>query len=140
MYVRRPVVETRRVVIRNRAVAEPKRIEYRRTYEPANEKLFAKVRNKKSELLKVLKIGDKAGRIGAISELAGYSFDDKVRKALEEILLTDPDAELRKHVAESLGKVKNVSLIPVLEKVRVQDADIQVRLQADKAIKNIKSY
>ena len=48
--------------------------------------------------------------------------------------------QLRKQVAESLGKVKNMSLIPILEKVRAEDADIQVRVQADRAIENIKSY
>ncbi len=140
VYAAPRVIRTRRVVAGSRVIVEPKRSEYKPTYDPANAKLFAKVRNKKSELLKVLKIGDKPTRIRAIAELAGYSFDDNVRKALEEIILTDPDPELRRQVAESLGEVKNLNLIGTLEKVRVQDTDIQVREQADKAIKKIKAY
>ncbi|MBN2268974.1 MAG: HEAT repeat domain-containing protein [Sedimentisphaerales bacterium] len=140
LYAAPQVVRTRRVVTVSCAVAEPEPPEYKPAYDPANAKRFAEVRNKKSELLKVLKIGDKAAKIKAISELAGYSFDDNVRKALEEVILTDPDAELRRQVAESLAKVKNVNLIPILEKVRVQDTDVQVREQADKAIKSIKAY
>jgi len=140
VYVTSPVVRTRRVVTGSRVIVEPKRCEYKPSYDSANAKLFAKVRNRKSELLKALKIGDKPARIKAITELAGYSFDDNVRKALEEIILADPDPELRKQVAESLAKVKNMNLIGTLEKVRVYDTDIQVREQADKAIKKIKAY
>jgi len=140
MYAAPRVLKTRRVVAGSRVIVEPKRSEYKPTYDPANAKLFAEVRNKKSELLKVLKIGDKATRIKAIAQLAGYSFDDNVRKALEEVILTDPDPELRRQVAESFAKVKNLNLIGTLEKVRVGDTDIQVREQADKAIKKIKSY
>lgn len=141
MYVAPPVVvEAPPVVTRRYIIVEPKRYEYKPAYDPANAKLFAKVRNKKSELLKVLKIGDKAARVGAIAQLVGYSFDDSVRKALEEVILKDPDPELRRQVAESLGKVKNRNFVPTLEKVRVEDADTQVREQADKAIKNIKAY
>lgn len=136
VYVTAPVAERHRVVTGSRVIVKPKPCEY----DPANAKLSAKVRSKKSELLKALKIGDKAARIKAIDQLAGYSFDDNVRKALEEIILTDPDPELRRQVAESLGKVKNMSVIPTLEKVRVHDTDIQVREQADKAIKKIKAY
>lgn len=136
VYAAPRVVITRRVVVGSRVIVEPKRSEYK----PANAKLFAKVRNKRSELLKVLKIGDKPARIKAIAQLAGYSFDDNVRKALEEIILTDPDPELRMQVAESLSKVKNLNLIATLEKVKEQDADLQVREQAEKAIEKIKSY
>jgi len=140
VYVAPRVLRTRRVVTGSRVIVEPKRCEYNPTYDPANAELFAKVRNKKSELLKALKIGDKAARIKAITELAGYSFDDNVRKALEEVILTDPDPELRRQVAESFGEVKNLNLIGTLEKVRAEDTDIQVREQADKAIKKIKAY
>ena len=138
MYVTPRVVERRRVV--SVAAGEPRLTECKPSWDPADAKLFAKVRNKKSELLKVVKIGDKAARTKAIAELAGYSFDDKVRKALEEIILTDPDAELRMQVAASLSKVKNLNVIATLEKVKAEDGDVQVREQAGKAIEKIRSY
>ncbi len=134
------IVGAPRVITRRRVVVKPKQYEYKPSYNANNAKLFAKLRNKKSELLKTLKIGDKAKRIKAITELAGYSFDDNVRKALEEILLKDTDPELRRQVAESLGKVKNRKVIPTLEKVRVEDSDEGVRAEADKAIKKIRAY
>jgi len=133
--VERPVVVTQKCI-----VVRPKVYEYPTVYTPANDGLYAKLRNKKSELLKVVKIGDKAGRIQAITDLVGYSFDPSVKKALEEILLKDPDPELRKQVAQSLGKVKNKSYIPTLEKVKAEDPDEHVREQADKAIDKINSH
>jgi len=125
-----PHIVTRQYVVVNPKVGE---------VSPADARLFAEVRNKKDELLRVLKIGDKASRTRAIMELAGYSFDDTVSKVLEEIILKDPDPELRKCVAESLGNVKNKIVIPTLEKVRLEDSDEQVRRAADKAISQISS-
>jgi hypothetical protein len=134
------IVGAPRVITRRHVVVKPKQYESKPQYNPDTAKLYAKLRNKKSELLKTLKIGDKANRIKAIAELAGYSFDDNVRKALEEILLKDPDPELRRQVAESLGKVKNRKVIPTLEKARVEDSDEGVRAEADQAIKKIRAY
>ena len=109
-------------------------------YDENTAKLFSKLRRKKSELLKKLGQQDKAERKKAIAELAGFSFDDKVRGALEHILLSDPDAELRKEVVRSFGKVKNRRALPVLEKRRKEDADQEVRAEAQKAIKKIRGY
>jgi len=135
-YVSPPVVVERpHIVTRQYVVVKPKGGEV----SPADARLFAQVRNKKDELLRVLKIGDKASRTRAITDLAGYSFDDTVREALEEIILKDPDAELRKCVAESLGNVKNKNFIPTLEKVRLEDSNEEVRREADKAISQITS-
>jgi HEAT repeat protein len=75
----------------------------------------------------------------AISELAGFSFDDKVREEMEKILLSDPDPELRKEAAKAFGKVVNEKALAVLEKARVSDPDIAVRQEADNSIKQIKS-
>lgn len=133
-----PRVVERRVV--NVVVKEPKRIEYKPCCQPPDAKLVKEVRSKKNELLKVLQIGDKTSRIKAIGDLAGYSFDENVRKALEQIVLTDPDPDLRRQAAESMGRVKNMNLIPTLEKVRAEDENAGVREQADKAIEKIKSY
>jgi len=136
-YVASPViVGYPRVITERHIVVQPSRP----IYYPVDPKLRDKVRSKKSELLKALEVDDKAKRIKAIAELAGYSFDDSVRKALEDILLNDPDPELRKQVAESLGKVKNMNVITALEKARVEDPDEAVRREADAAIKKIRAY
>jgi len=103
------------------------------------EQLLKRLRREKAELLKELKEGDKAKRKEAIAKLGGFLYDDEVRKALCAILL-DPneDPELRKEVAVSFGKVKNKKVLPALEKARVEDSDVEVRREADRAIRAIK--
>jgi len=73
----------------------------------------------------------------AIKELAGFSFDDNVRAALENVLLSDPDPELRKEAAQTFGKVKNTKALAVLEKARVEDSSEDVRKEANQSIKKI---
>jgi len=99
--------------------------------------LFESLRTKKNELLKVLVIGDKSHRISAIAELAGYSFDDNVRLALEKVLLSDTDPELRLEAAKAFGEVKNLKAIPALEQARVQDSVTDVRKAADLSLKKL---
>jgi len=99
-----------------------------------------RLRLKKSELLKVLKIGDKQRRIEAIRELAGHSYDDGVRKALEDVLLSDPDPELRKEVATSFGKTENRKLVAALEEAKAADSNRDVRQAAYRSIILIKGY
>ncbi len=106
---------------------------------PVNYKGMEQVRQRKTQLLSQLQQADKAAKLEAISELGGYSFDDQVKAALENILLSDPDAAMRKEAAISFGKVKNQGALGILEKVRVQDSDLQVRQAADWAINQIKS-
>ncbi len=100
--------------------------------------LNKKLQYKKNGLLKTLETGDKEQRKEAIKELAGFSFDDKVRCALEDVLLSDPDVELRQEAAQSFGKVKNTKALAALEKARVEDSSEDVRKAADEAIKKIK--
>lgn len=103
-----------------------------------NDETFADIRSKKNILLEKLTIGDKATRISAIGELAGFTFDEAVRDKLSVIILTDPDPELRKEVAKAFSEVKNEKSLPVLEKVRVSDTDAGVREEAERAISRIK--
>jgi HEAT repeat protein len=98
------------------------------------------MRQRKSELLKAVKIGDKENRTGAIRDLAPFSFDDKVRAALEEILLSDPDPQLRKQVAVSFGKTTNRDTVPALEIAKAKDSDRDVRQAAYRAIIMIQGY
>lgn len=101
--------------------------------------LYEALRYRKSELLKELRLGNKEQRIEAIDELAGFSFDDQVRQALESVLLSDPDPELRKEAAKAFGNVKNTKALPALEKARVEDSNEDVRKEADNAIRKIES-
>jgi hypothetical protein len=100
--------------------------------------LFASIRNKKAELIKQLQSADKTERVKAIADLAGLTYDDQVKEKLKDILLKDPDPDLRKEVANAFGKSKNDQLISILEGVRVGDDNKEVRQAADQAIKNIK--
>jgi hypothetical protein len=109
-------------------------------YDEDRAELFEKLRRKKSELLKILRIGNKGNRKAAIRDLAGFSFDDKVRGALEDVLLSDPDPELRQQVAQSLGKVTNENVLPALEKAKAEDSNRDVRQEAYRAIIKIRGY
>ena len=98
------------------------------------------IRKKKSEQLKVLKIGDKEKRIEAIHELAAFASDNQVRQALEKVLLSDPDPELRKEVAVSLGKTENLNVLAALTQAKENDPDRDVRQAAYRSIIMIKGY
>jgi hypothetical protein len=104
---------------------------------PDTQQLYDSLRIKKGELLKMLQIGDKEHRIRAINELAGFSFDDNVRLALEKVLLTDNDPELRLTAAKAFGLVNNPKAISALENARVQDPVTEVRIAADQSIKKL---
>ena len=126
------VVQRPPVVVENPApVVQP------RTVDASTQKLFNDLRNKKSELLHKLAIGDKAQRKNALNELTGFSFDDNVRQAIENVLLSDPDSELRIEAAHAFGEVKNNEALPALKKARVNDSDPGVRQEADNSISRI---
>jgi len=95
---------------------------------------FADVRMKKAELLKQLASTDKAEKMKAISGLGGLSYDDEVMAKLTEILLKDPDADLRKEVIKAFAAVKNQKVIFTLEGVRVSDDNKEVRQAANECI------
>lgn len=98
------------------------------------------MRQEQGELLKVLKIGDKKSRTGAIRELACFYFDEKAQAALEDVLLTDPNPEIRKEVATSLGKTENPRVTPALKIARSKDPDRGVRQAAYRSLIMIEGY
>jgi hypothetical protein len=126
------VVERPPVVIeRQTVIVQPQQ------FDESTLQLNMDLQYKKSELLKQLQTDDKELRRQAIRELAGFSFDDNVRAALENILLSDTDPELRVEAANAFGAVKNANAQPALEKARVEDPSADVRRAADEAIRNI---
>jgi hypothetical protein len=138
--VRPPVVvKTPKVITERRAVIQEPEYCNELRHDKDTDELFEKLRRKKSELLKKFMIGDKAKRQETLRELAGFSFDNKVREALEIVLLSDPDPELRMQVAKSFGKTSNKQLLAALEKAEADDPDIEVREEAHKAINKIRA-
>jgi len=125
------IARTPVVVERQTVIVQPQQ------FDESTLQLNMNLQYKKSELLKQLQAPDKEQRRQAIAELAGFSFDDNVRQALENVLLSDPDAELRREAAQAFGKVKNTGARAALEKARVEDPSEDVRRAADEAIKSI---
>jgi hypothetical protein len=126
------VIEKVPVVIeRPTVVAQPQ------PFDEGTLELNKNLQNEKSELLKMLQMPNKEQRKEAIKELAGFSFDDNVRQALENVLLSDPDAQLRIEAAQSFSKVKNTKALAALEKARVEDPNEDVRKTADQTIKKL---
>lgn len=139
--VRSPlVVKAPKVITESRVVVEEPECQSKLEDDKNTDELFEKLRRRKSELLKKLRIGDQAIRKETIRELAGFSFDNKVREALEDVLLRDPDPELRRQAAESLGKTSNKKVLPALEKANADDLNDEVRQEAYKAIIKIRGY
>jgi hypothetical protein len=133
------IVKTPKVITQRRVVVEELECQSKLDDNNTTE-LFEKLRRRKSELLKKLRIGDKDKRKETIRELAGFSFDNKVREALEDVLLSDPDPELRKQVAKSFGKTSNKKVLPALKKAEADDPNREVREEAYKAIITIRGY
>ncbi len=127
------VIEKQTVVVSTSSPQVVQPVEFDESTLELNKKLQAE----KNELLKTLETGNKEQRMEAIKELAGLSFDDKVRQALENVLLSDPDAQLRKEAARTFGKVKNTKALAALEKARVEDSSEDVRKEADQSIKKL---
>lgn len=130
-----PVVVQQPVVVRQEVIAP----QYSYPAQNANLDGLESVRMIKEQLLGKLNNGQKSDKLQAINDLAGYSFDDTVRGALENVLLSDADADLRKAAANSFGKVKNQGALSALERARIADPDINVRQAADNAINRIKA-
>jgi len=99
-----------------------------------------KLQEKKSELLKKFKIGDPSSRVQAVKDLEPFIADSKVRTALEQALLSDRDAQVRKAIAELFGKVQDTKTLPVLKQAQANDADRAVRQAAYKAIIMMEGY
>jgi hypothetical protein len=133
------VIEKYPVVIEKQTVvySNPPQVVQPQQFDDNTLQLNLNLQYKKIELLKQLQMSDKELRREAIRELAGFSFDDNVRTALESVLLTDPDPELRTEAADAFGQVKNANAKPALEKARVEDPSEDVRRAADEAIKSI---
>jgi hypothetical protein len=131
-----PAVVVRPPVVENQPPVQPNVVEPQGVDENTL-RLYKNLREKKSKLLTKLQTGDKDSQIQAIRDLAGFSFDDNVRQAIENVLFTNEDTQMRIEAAQALGSVKNTKALPALEKARVDDAEAGVRRAADTAITNI---
>ena len=98
------------------------------------------VRKKTDEQLKILETGDKENRLQVIRDLAVYSYDTKIRLALESILLSDPEPECRKEVALSFGQTENRLALTALTEAKENDPERDVRQAAYRSIIMINGY
>ena len=106
----------------------------------SNEELFAELRLKKEDLLELIKSPEKELRAKAVEDLAGFSFDETVRQAMEKVLLSDPEPDLRKQAAKALGKVSNKQVLGALQQAKSNDPDASVRQEAFRSIILVKGY
>jgi len=132
------IIQRTPVIVERTVVVHP--VGYDEDTDEDTRALYETLRQRKVILLTQLQTSNKEQRKDVIRELAGYSFDDTVRQALEEIMLSDPDEELRKEAIRAFAEVKNTQALDALEKVRVEDSSWSVRKEADEAIKKIKGY
>ncbi|MDD5327601.1 MAG: HEAT repeat domain-containing protein [Phycisphaerae bacterium] len=132
---RQPVVIERQTVVYS--TISPQVVSQPQQFSESALQTNLELQYRKNELTNQLRAGDKEIRRQAIRDLAGFSFDDNVRFSLENILLSDPDPELRAEAANAFGKVKNANAHTALEKARVEDPNADVRRAADEAIRNI---
>ena len=127
-------------VVRRKEEKDPDEASERAKNAAVQAQLDKAIQAKKDEQIKILKIGDEEKRIQAIHELAPLSSDNRVRHALEVVLLSDPDPELRKEVAVSLGKTENLLVLSALTQAKENDSDRDVRQAAYRSIIMIKGY
>ena len=123
------IVETVVVEKEGETVVETVVVEKEVVVEPKQDELYAELRVKKRELVEKVRLGDKQQRMAAITELAGFSFDLKVRLALENVVRSNPDAELRIAAVRAFASVRNKDALPLLKKVRVTDPSETVRAE-----------
>lgn len=102
--------------------------------------LSEQMRKEQGELLRVLRIGDKENRIAAIGELTAFYYDNKARVAIEQALLTDPEPEVRKEAATSLGRTSDPIATAALKTAKAKDPDRGVRQAAYRSIIMIEGY
>lgn len=133
-----PVVVDRPIIIDRSSVGSCRN----RTVEDATAhvQLSEAIRKKTDEQIKILETGDKEKRLQAIHDLAAFSYDTKVRRALENILLSDPDPQLRKEVAISFGRTENRLVLAALIQATDKDPERDVRQAAYRAIIMIDGY
>ena len=128
------------VVTRRRVIVEEHRLPPSRPPVESNEPLSEALLQKRSGLLKKLRIGDVRDRTQAVWELAQFADDDNTRAALERAPLSDRDAQVRKATAEMFAGLKNEKTLSALKRTHAEDAAREVRQAAYRAIIMIEGY
>jgi hypothetical protein len=129
-----PVVVQRHVVVKERKPPAPAPAV--KSADPLSERQ----QQERSALLRKLRIGDVNSRVQAVNDLGRFAHDDKTRTALQDALLSDRDAQVRKAVAELFGRLKDKRTLPTLKRAYAADADRDVRQTAYKAIILMEGY
>lgn len=103
-------------------------------------RLSQSMRAEQGTLLRIFRIGDAENRIAAGRELTAFYFDDKARAALEDALLKDPEPQVRKEIATSLGKTADARVTAALKLAKATDPDRDVRQAAYRSLIMIEGY
>jgi len=136
-----PIVVAPPVVVRERRVVieEPRPAPPRPEVQKA-EPLSEQQKLRRSELLKVLKIGDASSRTDAVLDLEPFARDQNVRVALEQALSKDREPQVRKAAAELFGRLRDPKTVAALRQTYAEDENRDVRQAAYKALVMIEGY
>ncbi len=136
-----PVVVARPVVVRERhVVVEAPRPHAAQPSANQRQPLSEQQQQRRSELLRKLRIGDVNNRVQAVQELAPFANDDKVREALQRALSSDRDVQVRRAAAESFGRLQDKRTLPTLRRAYREDSSREVQQAAYKAIIMMEGY
>ncbi len=130
-----PVVYERRVIVKEHRPAPPAPSTVEKV-----EPLSDKQQQRRSEALKVLRIGDELARLQAVADLEPFARDSHVRTTLEQSLSKDRDPLVRKAVADLFSRLKDPKTLRALKQAYAEDEDRDVRQAAYKAIALIEGY
>ncbi|HSW02518.1 MAG TPA: HEAT repeat domain-containing protein [Sedimentisphaerales bacterium] len=130
-----PVVYERRVIVKEHRPTQPAppRVE---KVEPLSEKQ----QQRRSEALKVLRIGDELARLQAVADLEPFAGDSHVRTTLAKSLSNDRDPVVRKAVAELFSRLRDPKTVAALKQAYAEDEDRDVRQAAYRAIAMMEGY
>ncbi len=116
-------------------------IEERRQTTPVERDRYPQQRSKLVELLDKLKNPNKNECEEAVRELGDHKWCEsqrrQARKGLEKVLLSDPNLEIRREAARSLGRLKSKDSLPALRRAGGEDPNEDVRGEIDTAIEAI---
>lgn len=129
-----PIVTERHIVVeRERPACPPLAVRH-------VSRLTPRSRYSRSELLKMLRIGDRDTRVQAARDLAAAHCDEKARLALERALLCDAEAEVRRAAAQSLDRLGDARALPSLRQAYATDASREVCQAAYRGIIMLEGY
>ena len=92
----------------------------------------------RAALIGALRADQNAGvRLKALGALQEFGADVNVKQALLETLMRDDNAGVRIQAVEQLGRLRDVSTVPVLQRLAAGDPNSYVRLRSASALRDL---